>query len=302
MSSCETSSWKMLPRDNLHFRFVPDPIFNLSTQEFAILNMLRAKGLNFKLLPRFDPTSFLRIEAELNGCYQTVEIAVETGTPTYVSFITKRNAFAEHLLAFLRLALGHDNFDHSRLVKTRDYFWCSFFLPQDEHHLNISTETLLNERKPFFNFSPKELYFLQALSKATSKLATSTTSLQFRIYPRETGEGFIEMMISDGNQSQPAKIIAKGLYPITYYFTTENNTLGRKVIPYIHEALGSANFQPLESDLEGAHLTLVYTVSLPHGFHKNGGYSQRKTSRPLNKGNLFKRYPPPTAPSLPFSS
>lgn len=267
----EQEVWKMLEREELDFRFVQDPVFNLSATEEGILSLLRRGGLEFGLLPRFDPTSFLRIQAQLGGASQVVEIALESHDRGYVSFITQRSAFADSLLEMLTDLLGSHALDRSRLVTTRHFLWCSFFL--DWSGDGFSTPTPADSRgEPLFNFDSKEMFFLSSLSEVARGFPgpDSSKRLQFRVYPRETTQGVIELMVSDGLQSQPAKVFARGLYPVTYHFITENNRLGRRVLDYLHTALGEVHFDQLASSLEGRFLTLVYSLSLPEEFILRG--------------------------------
>ncbi|MBI3929382.1 MAG: hypothetical protein HY319_27800 [Armatimonadetes bacterium] len=253
----------MLEREELDFRFVQDPVFNLSASEEAILGRLRRGKLEFGLLPRYDPTSFLRVQVRLEGVSQLVEIALEGDELGYASFITRRTPFADRLLEKLKAVFGAKQLDRSRLVSTRDFVWFSFFLERSqEPALPIG-----GAARPLFNFDAKEMFFLKALADAVRRFnGRDGKGLQFRIYPREASFGGIELMLAGRRQSQPAKIFAKGLYPVTYHFITENTPLGSQVPGYLHAALGASHFDEVASRLGGRFLSLVYTLSLPEEF------------------------------------
>lgn len=270
----------MLERESLDFRFVQDPIFNLSDDEEEILERLRENGLEFSVLPRPDPTSFLAISATVGQAAQRVEIAVESGNghprvkpmgdalTRVCSFVTRRNAFSDALKNWLDRLFGSDRFDATRHVASRRYVWLSYEVPAVPRgepwrplgpHLNAHEPSRL--RNSLFNFDPKEQHFLRLLEAAVARLNTGhPVPLKFNIYPRETPFGSLELMVGQGERRQPVRVFVKGLYPVTYHLVTENTPVGQRLKDYLDGALGEENLDRASSRLKGKFLSLIYSV------------------------------------------
>lgn len=260
----------MLERESLDFRFVCDPVFNLSAQEEDILERLREVGLSFGILPRYDPTSFLCIMATIECATQKVEIGVDRDNQYYYSFITRRTPFADKLKGYLDQVFGPENFDQRGHVASRSYVWYSYrlnpVLPRNFYHKPPARRPGRKGRvrSSLFNFDSREQHFLRVLEQVVKGLNEGRESpMQFHIYPRETPYGGIELMVGDGRASQPAKIFVKGLYPITYHMITENTPLGERMREYLDAALGAANLDSGASRTRGKFLSLVYNVRHP---------------------------------------
>lgn len=255
----ENDVWRMLERESLDFRFVQDPIFNLSEAEKDILERLREGGLEFGILPRPDPASFLTLQVRLNQAAQRVEVAADPGLPAYCSFITRRTAFADALKGSLDRLFGVEHFDAGRYVASRKYVWYSYVLPTRSGPPRHSR--LLQS---LFNFDRKEQHFLRLLEEAVKRLNPSRTHpLQFHVHPREAPFGGIELMVGEGERRQPARVFVKGFYPVTYHLITENTAVGQRLKDYLDIALGRENLDHASSRMKGKFLSLLFLVRHP---------------------------------------
>ncbi len=237
--------WTPLGHEPLDFRYVQDPVYNLSEADLHLLARLRDHGLRFGLLPRLDPTSFLRVQVALGLQSQRVEISVDV-SGRYVSFLTKRSPLGEQAIARLTEILGSANLDSDRCVTTAARLWVSFFLDPAKQPV----------RNSLFNFDQNEQSFLQRLELGVRH----QPGLEFHVYPRGTTFGGIELMITDGRASQMVRIFVKGQDPVIYHALTENTPLGRRLVDYLHATLGQAHLDEAASRLTGKFLSLVYSV------------------------------------------
>lgn len=257
----EHEVWKMLEREARPFRYVQDAIFNLSEAEEELLDHLRERGLEFGLLPRPDPTSFLTLSVQLNQATQRVEAEVDRGSPAGCSFITRRNAFAEALKGCLDRIFGSEHFDAARYVASRRYVWYTYVMPALARQRTPVDPRL---RRSLFNFDAKERHFLDLLEASVERLNPRLPApLTFRVYPRETPSGGIELMVGQGDKRQPARVFVKGFYPITYRLITENTPMGQLLKDYMDEAAGAENLDVESSRLKGRYLSLIYGVRHP---------------------------------------
>lgn len=254
-SPSEVDMWRLLERERLDFRFVQDPVFNLSEPEETLLERLRHSGLEFGVLPRQDPTSFLCIKVKLEGVLQRVELAVDA-RQGYASFVTRRTPFSERLKDRLDQVFGSASFDRSKNVSTRSYVWYSYYLS------GLAPAFLPREtrrrRSSLFNFDARERELLDRLEQAVQDLRDGLA--QIHVYPRETSFGGIELMLQDPHHSQPARVFVKGLYPLVVHAVTENTALGQRMRAYFDRALGSETLDEAASRFEGKFLSLVYRV------------------------------------------
>lgn len=257
----EQDVWKRLDRETRPFRYVQEPIFNLSEAEVEFLEELREGGLDFDLLPRPDPTSFVALTVRLEQATQRVEVEVDRGVPTTCSFLTRRTPFAEALKGWLDRILGSERFDARRYVASRRYVWYPYVLPPKGSSLRAAGKDSRLGRC-LFNFDAKERHFLGLLEKAV-EAATPAGPLKLEVYPRETLYGGIELMACQGEKRQPARVFVKGFYPITYQMITENTPLGQLLKGSLDEALGAAHLDLESSRLKGRHLSLIYSVRHP---------------------------------------
>lgn len=242
----EREMWTPLGHEPLDFRYVQDPVYNLSEADLQVLARLRDHGLRFGLLPRLDPTSFLRVQVALGLQSHRVEISVDEGG-RYVSFLTRRSPLGEQAIARLTEILNEANLDTERCVTTAGHLWVSFFLEPSRQ---------LGVRNSLFNFDKNEQLFLQRLELCVRR----QPGLEFHIYPRGTTFGGIELMITDGRASQMVRIFVKGKDPVTYHALTENTPLGRRLVDYLHATLGQSHLDEDASRLGGKFLSLVYSV------------------------------------------
>lgn len=254
--SHESDVWRMFERESLDFRFVQDPIFNLSESEQDILERLREGGLEFGILPRPDPASFLTLKVRVGQAAQRVEVAAD---PHYCSFITRRTAFADALKGSLDRMFGVEHFDAGRYVASRKYVWYSYVLPTRTGPPRASG--LLQS---LFNFDRKEQHFLGLLEEAVKRLNPARThALQFHVHPREAPFGGIELMVGEGDRRQPVRVFVKGFYPVTYHLITENTPAGQRLKDYMDAALGRENLDHASSRMKGKFLSLIYLVRHP---------------------------------------
>lgn len=238
--------WTPLGPEPLDFRYVQDPVYNLSEADLHLLARLRDHGLRFGLLPRLDPTSFLRVQVALGLQSQRVEISVDV-SGRYVSFLTKRSPLGEQAIARLTEILGADHLDADRSVTTAARLWVSFFLDPAKQ---------TGVRTSLFNFDKNEQAFLQHLELCVRH----QPGVEFHVYPRGTTFGGIELMITDGRASQMVRIFVKGKEPIIYHALTENTPLGRRLVEYLHATLGLTHLDNEGSRLSGKFLSLVYSI------------------------------------------
>jgi hypothetical protein len=253
-SPSEVDMWRLLERERLDFRFVQDPVFNLSDSEETLLERLRHADLEFGVLPRQDPTNFLTIKVRLEGMLQRVEIAVDP-RQGYASFVTRRNSFAERLKDRLDNLFGTRSFDRSKNVTTRSYVWFAYYLTGIPAVVPRETR---RRRSSLFNFDARERELLDQLELAVSEMRDGIA--QIHVYPRETSFGGIELMLQDPHHSQPARVFVKGLYPLVVHAVTENTVLGQRMRAYFDRALGSESLDVAASRFEGKFLSLVYRV------------------------------------------
>ena len=261
--SGEHEIWRMLEQGDRAFRFVQHAIFNLSEAEEEILEQLREGGLEFGLLPRPDPTSFLTLSIRLNQHTQRVDVEVDRGSPASCSFVTRRNAFAEALKGCLDRIFGGEHFDSRRYVASRRYVWYPYILPASAPAPRPpSPDSRL--RRSIFNFEPKERHFLGLLEAAVARLGPRLPApLKVHVYPREKPFGGIELMVLQGDRRQPARVFVKGFYPVTYHLITENTGMGSLLKDYLDEALGAEHLDGESSRTKGRFLSLIYSVRHP---------------------------------------
>lgn len=253
-SPSEVDMWRLLERERLDFRFVQDPVFNLSDSEELLLERLRQSGLEFGVLPRQDPTSFLTIKVRLEGVHQRVEIAVDA-RQGYASFVTRRNTFAERLKDRLDGVFGSRCFDRTKNVATRNYVWYAYYLAGTPAVVPRETR---RRRSSLFNFDARERELLDRLELAVQELRDNQA--QIHVYPRETSFGGIELMLQGPQHSQPARVFVKGLYPLVVHAVTENTPLGQRMRACFDQALGAETLDAEASRFEGKFLSLVYCV------------------------------------------
>ncbi len=255
-SPSEVDMWRLLERERLDFRFVQDPVFNLSDSEETLLERLRQSELEFGVLPRQDPTSFLCIKVKLEGMLQRVELAVDA-RQGYASFVTRRTPFSERLKDRLDQVFGSASFDRSKNVNTRNYVWFSYYLSGMAPVSSLPRETR-RRRSSLFNFDARERELLDRLE--TAVLEMGDAAAQIHVYPRETPFGGIELMLQDPHHSQPARVFVKGLYPLVVHVVTENTALAQRVQGYFDRALGADTLDSDASRFEGKFLSLVYRL------------------------------------------
>lgn len=254
-SPSEVDMWRLLERERLDFRFVQDPVFNLSDSEELLLERLRQSGLEFGVLPRQDPTNFLTVKVRLEGMLQRVEIAVDA-RQGYASFVTRRNNFAERLKDKLDGVFGERSYDRGKNVTTRNYVWYAYYLSGAP--APVGSRETRRRRSSLYNFDARERELLDRLEQAVQDLRDGLA--QIHVYPRETSFGGIELMLQDPHHSQPARVFVKGLYPLVVHAVTENTALGQRMRAYFDRALGSETLDEAASRFEGKFLSLVYRV------------------------------------------
>jgi len=257
----EQDVWKRLDRETRPFRYVQEPIFNLSEAEVEFLEELREGGLDFDLLPRPDPTSHVALRVRLEQATQRVELEVDSTVPSTCSFLTRRTPFAEALKGWLDRILGGERFDARRYVASRRYVWYPYVLPPRAPSLRASGRDSRLGRS-LFNFDAKERHFLGLLEKAVEE-APQGPCLRLEVYPRDTLYGGLELMACQGERHQPTRVFVKGFYPITYHVITENTPLGNLLKGRLDRALGAEHLDVESSRLKGRYLWLVYSVRHP---------------------------------------
>ncbi|NMA28958.1 MAG: hypothetical protein GX934_14480 [Burkholderiales bacterium] len=257
----DTDPWKKLDREIPLFRLAQEQIFNLSESEEEFLEMLREGGLDFDILPRPDPTSFVILSVRLDQVTQRVEIEVNRGTPRTCSILTRRNAFADSLKGWLDRILGSEHFDARRYAASRRYVCYAYILSTRLPGADPSSdESCL--RRSLFNFDTKERHFLELLEKAV------TGPLRIQVYPRESPTGGLELMLCQGERRQPARVFVKGFYPVTYQVVTENTPSGWLLKEVVDRAVGAEHLEVESSRLKGRHLSLIYGVRHPRSILK----------------------------------
>ncbi len=270
----EYLNWRIMSPSSPVFRYVQDPVFNLTTAEMKLLDFLHRRGLHFTVRPRYDPSSFITMSVELGHVTQNVRIEMHLGLTAFGVFIVKRSPFADNLKGWLDHEFGTERFAAPYYVATRHYMHFPYIMPVDA---DIIDEVLKHPPtdsddyryyRHFFNFTAKEIHFLNSLETTIQRQGKSAYSakpnddsiLSVQVYPRQTTVGSIELVLQKGLMRQPARIFVSGYRPITYQAVTENSALVEPLKQSLDCALGENNFDEAASHRRGKYASLIYNV------------------------------------------
>ena len=274
----EALIWSPLDHKIPLFRYVQDPVFNLTSTEVILMEFLHQEGLQFTMRPRYDPSSFICINATLNNERQHVRIEVHHGQPSFCVFILERTDFAEEFKGWLDRHFGISSFLSSIYVMTRRYVHYPYmlnismdFIAGLQHDkLNLSElhrKNIYEDNRNstlFFNFSAQEKHFLNCLEDAVEhRGAHALSPLQVLVMPRQTEVGSIELVLQNENTRQPARIFISGFQPLVYQVISENSPLTMSLKECLDMAFGEQNFDKVSSRFASKYASLIYNVRYP---------------------------------------